>query len=471
MDEHRTKPVTFIDQTTGQPFAESHTMKLFRPETFDLLSAFKDRLGVLPPYILRGLEAKWKPNERSIQISAFKESGQESFFMPQTKEDEDDLVLQLKQQMADIEDEITKLQYAHSPAHVVAFEQQLLAYRANSAVQRAFPNKPGALQDATITALKAATTYCWSPTCVEAVAEKANLLPPDAMPADLPLGEVMAPAACGWWWFEKPIPAKTTTSGEPIVALLWRRELRHVTDDLREEQTRVEAERLMGTGDAVSTAISRLGRAVDRAASGGVYSRTWFNAFIMESVVLGGRPTLVPSPTLAWVWIDGMPISELLPTMVTRFGELDRQGRAGVDALSSAESAETAVWLSKFWMAGGLWLDSRVTASGKRRPSMLAKVTTALPRQQARRLARLHHLGTLPTVEVVYLRRSEPREADGPGAGRTRDHEYCWLVKEFPRRQWFPSLGRHQLIMVAEHIRGPKDRPLKHAKRIYAVNR
>jgi len=225
----------------------------------------------------------------------------------------------------------------------------------------------------------------------------------------------------------KPVPLQSTSSGESIVALLWRRE---VNDQ---------------------------------------YSRTWFNAFIQETVTLNGRETLVPSPTLAWSWRDEHSIAELHSLCRKRFDELAKQKRIGYSAATEEESAKGAVWLSKFWMAGGLWLDSRV-AGGKRRPSMLAKVTTPLPRQQGRQLARQFKLEAPPTVEVVYLRRTELR-SDPSGPGRTVDHKFCWFVEAFPRRQWFPSLGKHQLIMVNEHIRGPRDRPLKHAKRIYAVNR
>jgi hypothetical protein len=97
-------------------------------------------------------------------------------------------------------------------------------------------------------------------------------------------------------------------------------------------------------------------------------------------------------------------------------------------------------------------------------------VTTKLPRQQARQLQRQFLLKQLPTVEVVYLRRTEPREplSNKP---QVKEHDYCWLVDPFPRRQWFPSLGRHQLIMVEEHIRGPRDKPLKNARKVYAVSR
>ena len=50
-------------------------------------------------------------------------------------EDEDRLIHYLRHQLAEIDDELVKQQYTHAPAHVVALEQQLLAYRANSAVQ------------------------------------------------------------------------------------------------------------------------------------------------------------------------------------------------------------------------------------------------------------------------------------------------------------------------------------------------
>lgn len=50
---------------------------------------------------------------------------------------------------------------------------------------------------------------------------------------------------------------------------------------------------------------------------------------------------------------------------------------------------------------------------------------------------------------------------------RVLDHR--WLVRGHWRRQWFPSLGVHKLIWIAEHPSGPSDRPLVARDRVLVV--
>jgi hypothetical protein len=444
---HPTKPVRFEDKAAGFT-GEATTLKTFRPGTMDLMQALRIRMKQLKEHTRLELEAQWEGfNDRAIKILATREDEAREFvYMPQTVEDEDELIEMLQTQLADVENALISEQYSHSSAHVVALEQKLLAVRVNGAFQAAYPGSDGALQQATVDTLKVAKSYCWSPNCVEAVAASADRLVDEAMPAELPLGEVTVPAASGWYWFEKPLPIKTTTSGEAAVALLWRRELRdgHLADALPHEQA------LYGK------------RTV---------SYTWFSVFILESITLNGRKILAPSPTLAWTWVDTVPLGKLRANMVQRFTDIDRlPAGTGVSALGPEACADAALWFSRFWMSAATWLDSRVTASGKPRPSLLGRMTTKLPRQQGRQLQRQFLLKEFPTVEVVYLRRTEPREplSNKP---QLKEHDYCWYVEAFPRRQWFPSLGRHELIMVTDHVRGPKDKPLKHARRVYAVSR
>jgi len=447
---NRTKPVSFEDAAAGFT-GTSNTFKTFLPGTMDLLRAVQIRMKQLKEHTRLELEAEWERtlDSRAIKILASREDNSSEFaYMPQTVEDEDELVDMLQTQLADIENALISEQYFHSSAHVVALEQQLLAARVNGAYESMRGDSgvaDGALQRATVDTLKTAKSYCWSPNCVEAVAASADRLVEEAMPSELPLGEVTMPEASGWWWFEKPLPIKTTTSSEAAVALLWRRELRdgHLADALPHERA------LYGN------------RTV---------SYTWFNVFILESITFNGRPILAPSPTLAWTWIDTVPLGKLHANMLQRFTDIDQRGGGGISALGPADCAEAALWFSRFWMSAGTWLDSRVTASGKPRPSLLGRMTTKLPRQQGRQLQRQFLLKEFPTVEVVYLRRTEPREplSNKP---QLKEHDYCWYVEAFPRRQWFPSLGRHELIMVTDHVRGPKDKPLKHSRRVYAVSR
>lgn len=455
----RTKPVTFTDPKTGA-VGESQTFKAFRPETLDLLRALQIRMKQLKEHTRLELEAQWEKdlNNRAVKILAAKDDGAADYtYMPQTVEDEDELLDMLQTQLADVENALISEEYARTSSHVVALEQQLLAYRVNGTFQALHPGRDGALQQATVDTLRVAKSYCWSPQCVEAVAGAAERLAPEVMPGELPLGEVIQPEASGWWWFEKPLPIKTTSSGEAAVALLWRRELREGW-----------------IGDALDGEGPRPPSAVDLALLGPrkrpVVSLTWFNVFILESVSLNGRAILAPSPTLAWTWVDTVPLSKLEANMRQRYGEVERARKGGMQALDAEGCAAASLWFSKFWMAAGTYLDSRVTASGKQRPPLMGTVTTKLPRQQGRQLQRQFLLKQFPTVEVVYLRRTEPKEplSNKP---QVKEHDHCWWVEAFPRRQWFPSLGRHELIMVTEHIRGPRDRPLKQTRRVYSVSR
>ncbi len=414
---------------------------MFKPETMVQMMALRNRLDLLPSFTRVILEERWRKRDRGIHVEVTKD-GKDALAMPQTVADEEELLAELERQLGEVDDELVSIQYQRNPSHVVALEQQLLALRVNTTMYKlGGETKKTALQKATLQALKSATPYCWSPTCVEAVAAKASLLPDLSRPAELPVEcKLMQPAESGWWWFERPLPLRTVQGREPVVALSWRREVR---------QGPVEIMDAMGSEKLMDYA--------------GPISLTWFCAFIHEPVEVFGRQVLAPNPTLAWLWIDTVPLKEHAENVQARFSELTRKKLQGVDAASDADSVHAAMWLSKFWLSGALWLNSRIIGSQR----------MALPRQQGRALAREHKLEKPPLVEVVYLRRAEPKPHDplAPKSTEPKHHDFCWLVGDFPRRQWYPSKGRHELIIVEEHIRGPRDKPLKNAVKIYAVNR
>jgi hypothetical protein len=77
-----------------------------------------------------------------------------------------------------------------------------------------------------------------------------------------------------------------------------------------------------------------------------------------------------------------------------------------------------------------------------------------------------------PLVRVVALRRSERQHGEPPASPGHVDWAYRWVVRGHWRRQWLPSLRRHQPRWIAPHVKGPDDRPLKPpATTVFAVTR
>ena len=77
-----------------------------------------------------------------------------------------------------------------------------------------------------------------------------------------------------------------------------------------------------------------------------------------------------------------------------------------------------------------------------------------------------------PLVRVVALRRSERQDRERPEAPGQIEWGCRWVVRGHWRRQWLPSLRRHQPRWIAPHVKGPDDRPLKPpATTVFAVRR
>lgn len=311
------------------------------------------------------------------------------------------------------------------PVHLVAVEQQLLAYRVNASIEHTLGGLPGALQPATIDALRRATPYCWSPECVEAVTDAASHLPTTAKATPEALGPVAGPDAAGWWWFEQPIPVQTTseTGWEGrVVAFLWRRE-------------------------------------VDKTYG----PTTWGTTLVCEAVEFRGRMQMVPLPTLAFAWPDGMALDEFEAHSRATYLKLEAQGQYGAGKAGVDITMAATMWFARFWLAGGLWLEQRVMTSTR----------TALPRQPGRALAREHKLAHAPLVEVVHLRRrAQPTGPVVPVEGQAQREWTCrWVVHGFWRRQWYPSTGRHAQKWIDSFMKGPEGKPLRTSTTVYAVDR
>jgi hypothetical protein len=86
-----------------------------------------------------------------------------------------------------------------------------------------------------------------------------------------------------------------------------------------------------------------------------------------------------------------------------------------------------------------------------------------LPRAAARRAARAQIADDrLPTV--MRLRRTSTNRSQ-PGAG-TIDYTCQWPVRPHWRNQWYPSAGEHRAKLIPGYIKGPPDKPLRHAARV-----
>lgn len=60
-------------------------------------------------------------------------------------------------------------------------------------------------------------------------------------------------------------------------------------------------------------------------------------------------------------------------------------------------------------------------------------------------------------ITLITLRRKSVKK-DGEPAEVERTHR--WIVRGHWRRQWYPSLKRHDWKYIYEHIKGPEDKPL-----------
>ena len=72
-------------------------------------------------------------------------------------------------------------------------------------------------------------------------------------------------------------------------------------------------------------------------------------------------------------------------------------------------------------------------------------------------------------IEVIRLRKVEYRAREG----KHRDVEWScqWIVHGHWRNQWHPSKHYYHPKYIAPYIKGPEDKPLRHAERLFAVVR
>jgi hypothetical protein len=86
-----------------------------------------------------------------------------------------------------------------------------------------------------------------------------------------------------------------------------------------------------------------------------------------------------------------------------------------------------------------------------------------IPRPERRAIKKAKQPEPAP-VNVVRLRRAS--RANESQAADLADSKYSvrWLVSGHLRNQWYPSLGRHKLIYIPPHMKGPEGAPLKDSR-------
>lgn len=73
-------------------------------------------------------------------------------------------------------------------------------------------------------------------------------------------------------------------------------------------------------------------------------------------------------------------------------------------------------------------------------------------------------------VNVVALRRREPKALEERGESEPYPWKHQWIVSGHWRLQWMPSLSAHEPRWVEPYLKGPPDKPLL-KRRVYAVVR
>ena len=78
--------------------------------------------------------------------------------------------------------------------------------------------------------------------------------------------------------------------------------------------------------------------------------------------------------------------------------------------------------------------------------------------------------GVSADVRVVRLRRTSERRTGDGSTGRV-DWQHRWPVRMHKVRQWYPSLGTHDLLWRGPYIKGPTDKPLIGGEQVWGLIR
>lgn len=320
----------------------------------------------------------------------------------------------------------------------------------------------------------------------------------ESIPEDSPLSSIEVPAGgAGWFWFGEPMKLPASPSSDYTAALLWgwqpgepmyRLQIPvEYLQDLEEFDTVIEE--TLGPNPPVmnkeqTEALSRIMR------KRGVTEEQldeWmteiegppsmaFTAYVFDDKGLQkgwSSLTKAPIPSTRWVW----QLDETLHEMIVRNERSwdERYGPGGqfehlAPKLDKQLTAKVVVELSLFFVMSCLWFKQTVD-----RPPVLEREQGPMERQERKRMQKEHKLDTIPSVQVVALRKTarslEPSEPRPEGAPK-REYHYRWIVQGHARLQACgPGRKDRKLIWIDAYPKGPEDKPLKTREKVYAVVR
>lgn len=280
---------------------------------------------------------------------------------------------------------------------------------------RISPDTTVALQRLTLSSLRHAQPYAWSDNATSAVTQAARSLTPDTAMSSAVMPEV---TSSGWWYFSEHLPRPTllqdgSMQERPVSALLWKRQINN----------------------------------------DGEWS-LWFSTFVREN----GNDL----PSIAWNWADGTSLRQCMDLFNTFYCSGSKEAHYGADLKATLDAA---LWFSTFFVAGTAWLRQRIIIAN----------AGNIPRQCCRRIQREHKLDAKPQgVLVVELRRTESNPSTDTSvepSSEGRAYTHRWVVSGHWRNQWYPRQGSHAPKWIESYLKGPDDKPIKEAVRVFAVRR
>lgn len=85
-------------------------------------------------------------------------------------------------------------------------------------------------------------------------------------------------------------------------------------------------------------------------------------------------------------------------------------------------------------------------------------------RGSRRRFAREFPYTPIPMITLITLRRKTVKKDDDEEPARI-EWQSRWVVRGHWRKQWYPSLQRHDWKYIHEYVKGPEDKPLRLTER------
>ncbi len=305
---------------------------------------------------------------------------------------------------------------------MTALEMQFAAIRALDAQGVGYGRIDGRTSFQQI--LRQAETYAWSSDTSRAVAFASKTIPNTSR-----VDRALLPGTgTGWWSFDPPVllngvQVRGFTFGFGVDGQLY-------------FQSFVE------TDFAIRAATRQAGK--DRAKL----------ARVIEHQMLLGAKGLTMFPVGSWSFDVDSTTRTVGDFTTSIYSEVDEDETRG-------NTADLAVAILKFFIAGCSWLTQRILVYSK----------GPVERHRRKQLAR-EFGATISDVKVIVLRRAELTSHIDSTNGESVEWSCRWIVNGHWRNQYHPSTGRHELKYILPYMKGPEDKPLRIPKAtVYAVTR